>query len=327
MKVTVIGGGTGSTNVLTGLKQYRDLELSVIVNMTDNGGSNEVVRDEFGYLPLSDLRKSILALSEDNQENLRELFNYRFSKGVGLSGHTLGNLIMMALSDITGSEQGAIDATSEIFDVVGTIIPVTYDSVQLVATMRDGEVVEGEHLIDEAERVREIVDFKTDQPARATDQAVKAIMDADYIVVGPGDVYTSTLANFVISGIPETFARSKAQKILIPNLVSKKGQTTDMHTKEYLDVFEKYTGSQFDYILVNSGRIPPTALKRYQAVGEHVVEDNLSEDRAVKKVTQNIVADGIIKKVDGDTIVRSLVRHDPEKLGVALYSIFKGIYG
>ncbi|HVX93242.1 MAG TPA: gluconeogenesis factor YvcK family protein, partial [Candidatus Dojkabacteria bacterium] len=126
MKIACIGGGTGTTAVLKGLKDYSDLELSVIVTMMDDGGSNAIVRDEFGILPLSDVRKSILALASGNKnEILRQLFTYRFAKGNGISGHTLGNLIMIALTDITGSEKEAIQESANIFSVKGKIIPVT----------------------------------------------------------------------------------------------------------------------------------------------------------------------------------------------------------
>ena len=159
-KVVVIGGGTGTVAVLHGLKKYNDLDLSVIVSMTDDGGSNAVVRDQFGYLPLSDLRKSIIALSGTKNGVLRDVFTYRFEKGDGLKSHTLGNLIMMGLADMTGSEIGAIDAASKLFNVHGKIIPVTTDDVRLVAEYEDGSKVEGEHLIDEPDKKHEDLRIK-----------------------------------------------------------------------------------------------------------------------------------------------------------------------
>ena len=139
MKITVIGGGTGTSTVLEGLKKRRDLELSVIVGMMDDGGSNAVVRDEFGLLPLSDLRKSIIALAEDNEGNiLRNLFTYRFSQGDGLKGHTMGNLLMIAMTEITGNEIEAIEMFRYLFNVRGNIYPVTMDKVKLVAEYSNG---------------------------------------------------------------------------------------------------------------------------------------------------------------------------------------------
>jgi uncharacterized cofD-like protein len=202
-KVVVIGGGTGTVPVLTGLKNSNNIEISVIVSMTDDGGSNRVIRDEFGLLPLSDLRKSIIALSNKGNGLFRQLFTYRFDKGKGFRGHTLGNIMMMALSDITGSEIGAIDASCKLFDVVGNVIPVTLDSVRLVAEYEDGKKVCGESRIDEpdCERNERIDEFYLKPKASANPVAIKAIKNADFIIVGPGDLYTSTLANIVVDGL------------------------------------------------------------------------------------------------------------------------------
>ncbi len=143
MNITVIGGGTGTSNVLKGLKRHKDLNLSVIVGTMDDGGSNAVIKDELGLLPLSDIRKSVIALAEDSDNGLiRELFTYRFSEGQGLKGHTLGNLLMAAMTDITGSEIGAIDAFKYLFEISGDIIPVTLDDAKLVAKYEDGSTVE-----------------------------------------------------------------------------------------------------------------------------------------------------------------------------------------
>ena len=151
LKIVVIGGGTGTIPVLSGLKQFSEFDLQVIVSMTDDGGSNAVIRDEFGLLPLSDLRKSIIALSQNDDKLLRDIFTYRFSKGEGLIGHTLGNLILMGLTETTGSEIGAIEAVSKLFNVKGKVIPVTLDSTKLVADYTDGTKIKGEHIIDEPE--------------------------------------------------------------------------------------------------------------------------------------------------------------------------------
>jgi uncharacterized cofD-like protein len=176
MKITVIGGGTGTSTVLEGLKKYKDLDISIIVGMMDDGGSNAVVRDEFGLLPFSDLRKSIIALSQENEGGiLRDLFTYRFSEGEGLKGHTLGNLLMIAMTDITGSEIGAIETFKYLFSVGGDILPVTLDKVKLVAEYSNGKKVIGEHLIDEPEEDLYIKKFYLDGKAIAYTGAVDAI--------------------------------------------------------------------------------------------------------------------------------------------------------
>ena len=323
MKITVIGGGTGSTTVLEGLKKKKDLDLNVIVGMMDDGGSNAVVRDEFGLLPLSDLRKSIIALSEENENQmLRNLFTYRFSQGDGLKGHTLGNLLMIAMTEITGSEIEAIEMFKYFFSVTGNIIPVTLDKVHLVAEYDDGSKVVGEHLIDEPEDDKKIVKFYFDKNAQAYQGAIDTIMSSDYIIIGPGDLYTTTLPNIIVEGISQALQETKAKLIFISNLMSKKGQTRGLTLESMLSLVEGYIGRKFDYVLVNNGRIPQKAYQRYIEQGEHIFKDNLKENgREVIRV--DLVANSVIKKDKGDTLDRSLVRHDPDKVANELYKIFR----
>ena len=323
MKITVIGGGTGSTTVLEGLKKKKDLDLNVIVGMMDDGGSNAVVRDEFGLLPLSDLRKSIIALSEENENQmLRNLFTYRFSQGDGLKGHTLGNLLMIAMTEITGSEVEAIEMFKYFFSVTGNIIPVTLDKVRLVAEYDDGSKVVGEHLIDEPEDDKKIVKFYFDNKAQAYQGAVDTIMSSDYIIIGPGDLYTTTLANIIVDGIPQALQKTKAKLIFISNLMSKKGQTRGLTLESMLSLVEGYIGRKFDYVLVNNGRIPQKAYKRYIKQGEHIFKDDIKKNGR-EIIRADLVANSVIKKDKGDTLDRSLVRHDPDKVAKELYKIFR----
>ncbi len=323
MKITVIGGGTGSTTVLEGLKKKKDLDLNVIVGMMDDGGSNAVVRDEFGLLPLSDLRKSIIALSQENENQmLRNLFTYRFSQGNGLKGHTLGNLLMIAMTEITGSEVEAIEMFKYFFSVTGNIIPVTLDKVRLVAEYEDGSKVVGEHLIDEPEDDKKIVKFYFDNKAQAYQGAVDTIMSSDYIIIGPGDLYTTTLANIIVDGIPQALQKTKAKLIFISNLMSKKGQTRGLTLESMLSLVEGYIGRKFDYVLVNNGRIPQKAYKRYIKQGEHIFKDDIKKNGR-EIIRADLVANSVIKKDKGDTLDRSLVRHDPDKVANELYKIFR----
>ncbi|HNR29044.1 MAG TPA: YvcK family protein [Candidatus Dojkabacteria bacterium] len=323
MKITVIGGGTGSTTVLEGLKKKKDLDLNVIVGMMDDGGSNAVVRDEFGLLPLSDLRKSIIALSQENENQmLRNLFTYRFSQGNGLKGHTLGNLLMIAMTEITGSEVEAIEMFKYFFSVTGNIIPVTLDKVRLVAEYDDGSKVVGEHLIDEPEDDKKIVKFYFDNKAQAYQGAVDTIMSSDYIIIGPGDLYTTTLANIIVEGIPQALQETKAKLIFISNLMSKKGQTRGLTLESMLSLVEGYIGRKFDYVLVNNGRIPEKAYQRYIKQGEHIFKDDIKKNGR-EVIRADLVANSVIKKDKGDTLDRSLVRHDPDKVANELYKIFR----
>jgi uncharacterized cofD-like protein len=325
MNITVMGGGTGSSNVLKGLKGYRDLHLSVIVGTMDDGGSNAVMRDELGLLPLSDIRKSVIALAEDSDKGLiRELFTYRFPEGKGLKGHTLGNLLMAAMTDITNSEVGAIEAFKYLFEIRGDIIPVTLDDARLVAEYEDGTKIEGEHLIDQPKGHKEIVKFYLSSDTRAYEGAIEAIMNSNFIVIGPGDLYTTSLATIIVPGISEAIRNSKAKIVFIPNLMSKMGQTRGLTQKSMLEIVEKYLGRKVDFLLVNNGQLPQKALERYLNQGEHVFEDDLGKNDGREIVREDLIANSIIKKDKGDELVRSLIRHDPEKLGRELYKIFRG---
>ncbi len=324
MKITVIGGGTGTSTVLEGLKKYNDLELNVIVGMMDDGGSNAVVRDEFGLLPLSDLRKSIIALSEENESNiLRDLFTYRFSQGDGLKGHTLGNLLMIAMTDITGSEVEAIEMFKYLFSVKGNIVPVTLDKVRLIAEYSNGMRIKGEHLIDEPDIKSDIIKLYLDKKAKAYKGAIDCIHDCEYIIIGPGDLYTTTLANIVVDGISKALQKTKAKLIFIPNLMSKIGQTRGLTMNSMIKLVEGYIGREFDYILINSGKIPKEAYIRYVADGEHLFEDDLKDVRRRSIIKADLIANSVVKKDLGDVLVRSLVRHDSDKLAKELYKIFR----
>jgi uncharacterized cofD-like protein len=324
-KIAVIGGGTGSVVVLTGLKKYKDLELSVIVGMTDDGASNRIVRDEFGLLPLSDLRKSIIALADAGNGTFRKLFTYRFEKGEGLKSHTLGNLMMMALADLTGSEQGAIEAASKVFNVQGKVIPVTFSDVRLEAKYDNGKVIKGEHLIDEPEEDSDarITELYSEPKAVANDEAVTAIMEADYIIAGPGDLYTTTLCNIIVEGIPHAIQKSKGKYVFINNLMSKKGQTHWMKASDLVNEITKYSGREPDFVLSNSGKIPDDILKLYADKGEFPIEDDLGDGDGYQIIRKDIVSNDQISYEKGDVLVRSLIRHDAEELGQVLYNLFR----
>lgn len=323
-KVTVIGGGTGTIAVLSGLKDREDIDLSVIVSMTDDGGSNAVVRDEFGLLPLSDLRKSIIALASDGNDVLRDIFTYRFAKGNGLSGHTLGNLIMMALCDVKNGEEGAINAMAELFHLKGKVIPVTLEQTYLEAIYTDGTVVKSEHLIDEPEHdgSRNIASLRLDPVVPAHNLAVQAIQQADYIIAGPGDLYTTTIANIVVDGIPGAIQRSKGKFVFISNLIEKHGQTDDMTATDLVQTLKQYAGRYPDVVLAHKGDFPEEALKKYTEIGRKPVEDDLVEGK-YQVQRADIVGDEMIERDQGDTLVRSLVRHDGEKLGKVLYNLMQ----
>jgi len=323
-KVVVIGGGTGTTAVLTGLRAHENLDISVVVSMADDGGSNAVIRDEFGLLPLSDARKSVIALADDSNDLLREIFTYRFHQGQGLIGHTLGNLIMLGLSELVGSESNAIEAVSKLFGVRGRVLPVTLAPSNLTALYDDGTYVASEHLIDEPEikSDRKITALLLNPPVKASADAVQAIVEADYIVAGPGDLYTTTLANIVVPGIAESIKNSPAKFIFVSNLMTKKGQTHWMKASDLVNEVEKYAGRRPDIVFSHAGSFPVEVLAHYRAQGEHPLEDDLDDVGELDVMRADLISDMVAVPTPGDTLVRSLIRHDSQKLKAVLENLF-----
>lgn len=325
-KLVVIGGGTGTYSVLSGLKKY-PVEVSVIVSMMDDGGSNRVIRDEFGLLPTSDIRQCIVALSEERPKDiLRKLFTYRYNAGTGITGMTFGNLFMAALTDIYGSQKRAIKKTCEFLDVKGKIIPVTFDDSHLVARYENGKQVLGEHAIDEpSEEIAKykIVEVEVFPKASPNPEALRVIRQADFIILGPGDLYTSILPNLLVERIAEAVVRSKAKKVYVVNLMTKYGQTSGYTTKDHLYELEKYLGKDtINYCIVNKNdSIPGEILKRYEQEEAYPVVDDLEDNKKLKVVRGNLISKQIYNKPKSDLLKRSLIRHDPEKLAKAIVEL------
>lgn len=327
-KIVVIGGGTGTYTILTGLKKYKDLDLSVIVSMADSGGSNRVIRDEFGLLPTSDLRQCILALSSDNSDEiLRKLFNYRFTRGVGISGMTYGNLFMAALTDILGSQKEAIEKTSNILAVTGNIIPVTYDNSNLVATYDNGVQVLGEHFIDEPSKktiYHKITNLEIFPAASGNRDALTAIKNADMIVLGPGDLFTSILCNVVVDGISKAIKNSKAKKLFVMNIMTRFGQTDGFKASDHVNEIGKYLGAEtLNYCLVNKNGIPKEAVSWYKKNDAIQVEDDLGSPKHLKVIRRNLISSKFYRKGKSDKLTRSFIRHDSDKLAKAVVDIIR----
>lgn len=323
-KVVVIGGGTGTYTVLRGLKAYKDLAIAAIVTMADDGGSNKILRDEFGLLPTSGVRQCLVALSQ-NEGLLRQLFSYRYYQGVGIAGMTFGNLFMAAVSDVLGDQRKAIKATADLLSVVGQILPVSYDKVSLLATYADGTEVLGEHLIDRADthvgkqrvsRLRTVPVTKIDREAR------EAIVGADMIILGPGDLYTNTIANLVVPGVTEAIMASKARLVFVMNLMTKMGESYNYTARMFLEDLGKYVPrSRIDCVVLNtdlpSNRKLLAFYKQEQAV---VVKDDL-QNGAYQVIREKLLSRAKIVLEPGDKMVRSTLRHDSKKLAKVLVSL------
>lgn len=324
--VVCIGGGTGTFVVLKGLKKH-PLKLSAIVSMSDSGGSNKRIRDEFGLLPTSDIRQCLVALSDENHGAglLRKLFMYRFEKGEGISGMTFGNLFMAALTDILGSQQLAFRETGKVLRIHGTVIPVTLTKTDLIATYEDGTVNKEEHVIDEPQHdgALKITSLSLEPHAFANEEALLAIEKADCIVLGPGDLYTSVLPNILVDGIKEaiTHARGHAKIIYVMNLMTKYGQTLQFTAKDHLQQLEHYLGPCITHVLMSTTVLPKQALTVYKKTNEYPVKDDLNDSSSYTIIRADIAGDEVIKKSNSDVLSRSLIRHDSDKIANVIVSI------
>lgn len=319
-KVVTIGGGTGTFVVLSGLKLVKNVSLKAIVSVADDGGSTGRLRDSYGFLPLGDARQALIALADDEQAPLmRSLFGYRFSKG-DINGHNFGNLFLTALTDILGSDAAAIEAASQVLRVKGRVVPVSDRPATLVAHLESGETIVSEHSIDERVPNRSpIVSLKTKEDVHISDDAKNAVLEADMLVLGPGDLYASTLANFAVSGLKETVSGANARFVYIVNLFNKVGQTDGYTASRYVEEITRYAGRKPDVIIMHSGVFPEDVLKRYADEQEFPVTDDLPND--VRVIRGSFADVRVAEKVAGDTVPRSLIRHDSLKIADALTTL------
>lgn len=323
-KVVVIGGGTGTFVVLSGLKD-KALDLTAIITVADSGGSTGRLRDEFGFLPVGDLRQSLAALAPENHQSwIRELLLYRFKKGKALKGHNLGNLILTALQDMVGSTPKALEVAGRIFRLDGHIYPSTLTNVQLVANYSDGTRIIGEHhLDDKALGGKKITSVHLEPEAVIYSKAAEAIKRATVLVIGPGDLYGSLIPNLAVKGVKEAFRQSQGKIIYVVNLMTRFTQTHGMTAQNHLDVVKRYLGRFPDVVVINNGQIPSSAKKLYAKYHEFPVTDDLLSKKEYQVVRGNFVSHMVMKQVAGDALARSLLRHDQPNLTSVIMSVIR----
>lgn len=311
MKVVVIGGGTGSFTVLRGLKNKVD-DLSAVVTMFDSGGSTGLLRDEFGILPPGDVRRCLIALADENDNILRQLFMFRFDEHSSLQGHSFGNLFLTALTELTGNGAEAIRQASKILRIKGRVLPVSFDNCHVCAELENKQIIKGETNIDipRHDPNLRIIKAWLEPDAKANPEAIQAIKNADLVIIGPGDLFTSIVPNLLVKGIPEALKATKAMKVFVCSLMTKFGETTGFKASDYLKEVIKYGGSP-DLVLCNTAKGNPVLLKKYANQNQFPVQ---VDDKEIAKSDVKLVTGDVMSSVE-------IIRHDSEKLADALIKL------
>ena len=313
-KIVAVGGGTGLSTMLKGLKKITN-NITAIVTVGDDGGSSGRLREEMGVLPPGDIRNCIAALADD-EDIVTKLFQYRFKTGEGLGGHSFGNLFLTAMTSICGDMVSAIKESSKVLLIRGRVLPATTDDMRLVARMEDGSIVKGESHIPEAGK--KIIELSCEpKNCKPSQDVIEAINNADLIVLGPGSLYTSITPNLLIKEISTAILNSKAKKIYVCNIMTQPGETDGFTVSDHIKTLIKHAGYPkiMDAVLVNSD-LPANLLAPYKDAGsEPVLVDSCEINKmGIEIVQKNLIEDKRFE--DGHS---SFVRHSPGKLARIIY--------
>lgn len=315
-KIVTIGGGTGQFNLLCALRDIEGIDISAVVSMVDSGGSTGRLRDELGILPPGDILKCVLALSRD-RESARKILQKRFNGSGRLSGHSVGNLLLTILSQYAGNFPEGVRALGEALDIRGTVLPVTIDKATLVAELTDGSFLYGETAIDvprgnQREKIKTafLVPHHSDQvcvypPVR------DAIKGADLIIIGPGDLFTSTIPNLLVPGVKEALADSGVEILFITNIMTKFGETDNYKIKDFVSKAEEFIGRKVDKALANLTKPKKEILDKYKEQKAQFIEMDLYAYWEDRKIIGRDLLD-----VSG-----GIIRHDSKKLARAIKEI------
>lgn len=301
-RVVVVGGGTGLSTLLSGVKLFTS-NITAIVTVTDTGGSSGRLRDEMDMLPPGDIRNCLVALA-DAEPLIRDLFQYRFEVGEGLKGHSFGNLFITALSKVTGDFEKAVAESSKVLAIRGRVIPSTLEKVTLVGEFMDGTTLEGETTITDAQKPLKNIRIKPED-CKAHPEALDAIANADLVILGPGSLYTSVLPNLLIKDLHDAILKTDAYKVHIVNVMTQPGETDGFSAWDHLRVLIEHTDPRVvDAVFVNVQEIPESLIEKYHEKGAETVRLDLD----IIREKGYAIIEGRILKTDGQ------VRHDPEKL-------------
>ena len=310
----MIGGGTGVYTVLTALRPYFQ-NLTAIVTMADDGGSTGILREEFGMLPPGDIRRALVALSASDNKLLSDLFSYRFEDGAGLTGHSFGNLLITALHQMTNDFEKAIAEAGKILQVEGRVVPVTLDHAQLVAELEDGQLINGETNIDIPQHDGHLRIKRVWLKPRVeiNPSAEKEILDADLVIIGPGDLYTSIVPNLLVNGVKEALQKTGGKVVYFVNLMTKFGETNSFAASDFINTVQDYLGGgTLDFAVINNKKPNPQRLSGYVKERSEFVEPDLENIRPAKNFMP--VTTDLLRP-------KGLVRHDSEKIAKAIRMI------
>ncbi|WP_028547087.1 gluconeogenesis factor YvcK family protein [Paenibacillus taiwanensis] len=308
-RIVVMGGGTGLSVMLRGLKE-KPLDITAIVTVADDGGSSGILRSELNMPPPGDIRNVLTALA-DVEPSLSEMLKYRFNAGTGLAGHSLGNLILAAMTDITGDFVAGVRELSRVLAVRGKVLPAAEQAVVLKAEMVDGTIVEGESNIPKyGQRIKRV--FLEPEDVEALPEAVEALREADAILIGPGSLYTSIIPNLLVPDLAKAVVESNAVKLFVCNVMTQPGETDNYTVSDHLQAVQEHVGHQlFDYVIVNDGEIPPQVQDKYAEMGAKAVQLDLDE---VTRHGYKVIADSLV-------LFRTYLRHDADKLSYHIYQL------
>lgn len=315
--VVCIGGGTGLSTMLRGLKEY-PINLTAIVTVSDNGGGSGILRREMNILPPGDIRNCIIAMAE-TEPLMKKILDYRFKEG-SLEGQNLGNLFIAALNNVLGSFELAVEKFNEVLAVKGRVLPVTTEDIQLCAKFEDGSITIGEtEIVEQSKIIRKAINkvFLKPESPKAYNKAIEALNTAEIIVLGPGSLYTSIIPNLLVNGINEAIKRSKAIVVYVSNIMTQPGETDYYNLKEHIKIIEEYLGSNIiNYVIANNKQIDDKTLDKYQNDGAQQVKINIISDEKLKIIKAPLA------KVN---IQDCYIRHDHEELAKVIIDLLNTI--
>ncbi len=308
-KVVVLGGGTGLSTLLRGLKQY-PVDITAIVSVCDDGKSTGILREEFNIPAVGDIRRVLVSLAE-TEPLVMELFNYRFHTTSDLDGHTVGNLLLTAMTEITGNLSDGIEALSKVLNLKGKVVPLTEDNVVLMAEMEDGNLVEGEHNITVDKRKIKRVFYK-EEPV-PTVAALKAIEEADLIILSMGSLFTSIIPNLICNKIVEALENSPAKIMYVCNMMTQPGETDNFTVTDHVNMLNQYLGKRkVDVVIANNGTVHPDLAQKYETLEQK--DPVIYDVKNFKKMDNQVIGDDLI------AISNNMIRHNVTKLGFHIFA-------